>query len=107
MGPRSWILVGVLTAACGGGGLWVGCPGQPAVPETPTPSTEGAGCLADLPSSFPYKPGCCEYTASVPEVTETGWDTGVLGPQPTPQHIHLGWAGPTSSTFVANWKTDN
>jgi hypothetical protein len=44
---------------------------------------------------------------NVPEVTETGWDSGVLGPQPTPQHIHLGWAGPTSSTFVANWKTDN
>ncbi len=56
---------------------------------------------------FPYKPEGCSYQVDIPEVTASGFDDGKLGSAPTPVHVHVSWAGPTSSTFAVNWKTDN
>jgi 3',5'-cyclic AMP phosphodiesterase CpdA len=75
-------------------------------PTEVQPAAEGAGCLDTLPSQFPYQPGCCEHAVGIPEVTESGWDTGTVGADPTPKNIHLSFVGPADTTFTVNWRTD-
>ncbi len=57
-------------------------------------------------AGFPYKPQGCDYAVNIPEVDQGGFDDGKLGAAPAPAHVHVSWAGPTSSTFAVNWKTD-
>lgn len=54
-----------------------------------------------------YQPEGCEYQVSTPTVVEPQLDAEGIGPAPVPDHIHLGWAGSTSSTFAVNWRTDD
>lgn len=70
------------------------------------PATQGAGCLDTTPAGFPYKPGCCDYEVSLAAVSESGFSTPVLGPSPTPDHVHVSFAGDTASTFAVNWHSD-
>jgi acid phosphatase type 7 len=73
-----------------------------------------AGC-SDSESSTPpppsgpltsYQPDGCAHTVTLPpEVTEAGRDDGVIG-QAAPNHLHLGFVGPTESSIAANWHTD-
>jgi hypothetical protein len=92
-------------------GLWIGCEQTGTTPKasatTGGNASDGAGCLDTLPAGFPYKPGCCDYVVDIPAVTESGFHDGKVGASATPVHVHVSWAGPTSSSFVVNWKTDN
>jgi hypothetical protein len=94
--------------ALGAAGSWLGCEETGFIPNAVDagPVTDGAGCLDTLPSGFPYKPGCCDYSVSAPSVTEAGFSAAVLGPAPAPDHVHASWAGETSTTFAVNWRTD-
>ena len=87
------------------GALWLGCEDTDTV-EQPLDSSKGAGCSSTLPAGFPYQPGCCSYKVHVPEVTESGFDLDTLGAAPTPDHVHVSWAGPSDTTFAVNWRTD-
>jgi hypothetical protein len=89
-----------------GGSLWMGCSSDDETAPLPTEVAEGAGCSDTLPNLFPYQPGCCDYAVDVPEVTESGFDTGTVGGSPTPQHVHVSWAGPPDTTFAVNWRSD-
>lgn len=63
----------------------------------------GGGCGGPKPTSFPYEPGCCGYQVAVPDVAESGFDDGKGTGKP--DHVHLGLAGPSESTFAVNWRT--
>lgn len=54
-----------------------------------------------------YTPEGCDYTVSTPEIEgQAGPSAATFGDDPTPDHIHASWAGPTDSTFAVNWRTD-
>lgn len=69
--------------------------------------TTNARCSTAAPTAFPYQPECCDYQVDIPDDTEGGFDSPNLGADPSPDHLHVGWAGPTDSTFAVNWRTDN
>lgn len=75
-----------------------------------TSATSGSGSTgagAGLPGGFPYTATACDYTIDVPpELDEAGFDESTLGASPTPEHIHVSYAGAPTSTFAVNWKTD-
>lgn len=56
--------------------------------------------------SFRYTPEGCDYEVSTPEVREASLGDETVGPDADPIHVHVGWAGETSSTFNVNWETD-
>ena len=56
--------------------------------------------------SFSYTPEGCSYTVATPEVIAPGMSGTTFGEDPTPHHIHAGWAGETSTTFNVIWETD-
>ena len=74
----------------------------------------GAGCTDSLEDSPPtgksdvlkYQPEGCDYMVSTPTVVDPQLDAEGMGAAPVPDHVHLGWAGPTASTFAVNWRTD-
>ena len=64
-----------------------------------------SGCMAPKPTSFPYEPGCCGYQVAIPTVAESGFNDGKGTGKP--DHVHVGLAGPSESTFAVNWRTAN
>lgn len=65
----------------------------------------GSDCAAVKPSAFPYEPACCGYSVSIPDVAESGFDDGKGTGKP--DHVHVGLAGPSDTTFAVNWRTPN
>ena len=75
---------------------------------TSTGTGTPGSCEDTMPTGFPYIAKCCEYTTSIPaELVDAGFDESTLGADPTPVHVHVSYAGPTSTTFAVNWKTDD
>lgn len=72
---------------------------------TASTGSGGQDCTAPTPSSFPYEPACCGYSVAVPEAKEAGFDDG--NGSDMPDHVHVGLAGPSDSTFAVNWRTGN
>ena len=55
-----------------------------------------------------YVPETCEHTVLMPaEVAGFGFDDGVTGDAPAPDHIHTSWTAAPESSFAVNWRTDN
>lgn len=67
--------------------------------------TGGSGCMAPKPTTFPYEPPCCGYAVAIPDVAESGFDDGKGAGKA--DHIHVGLAGPTDTTFAVSWRTPN
>lgn len=97
-----------LTALVGACAAVTGCDGcSSSAPPSPRASASpGLGCSAEVPSALPYRPGCCDYQVSGPEGMEAGCAGSQPGKEAAPRHLHVGWAGPTSTSFVASWTTD-
>jgi len=55
--------------------------------------------------SYRYTPEGCDYEVRTAEVSEAGEGTDEVGAEATPTHVHVGWAGDTSTTFNVNWET--
>lgn len=53
-----------------------------------------------------YTPDGCSYEVIVSADVESAVDGEEVGSSPTPTQLHLGWAGPTESTFAVNWRSD-
>ncbi|MCA9596182.1 MAG: purple acid phosphatase [Myxococcales bacterium] len=57
--------------------------------------------------TFPYTPKGCDYQVALPDAAEeASGDRDVVGADPAPKHIHVSWAGASSSTVAVNWATD-
>ncbi len=65
----------------------------------------GAECVAPKPTTIPYEPACCGYTVAIPDAKESGIDDGKGTDKP--DHIHIGLAGASDTTFAVNWRTGN
>lgn len=55
--------------------------------------------------SLSYTPDGCSYTVATPLVNEALMHGDVVGANPAPDHVHVSWAGETSTTFAVNWRT--
>lgn len=104
------------TAGAGGGATGAGASSASASSSTSSASSSvassaastgsgGSSCVGPKPSSFPYEPPCCGYSVAIPEVKESGFDDG-NGKAP-PDHVHVGLAGPSDTSFVVGWRTDD
>ncbi|HJL06197.1 MAG TPA: fibronectin type III domain-containing protein [Polyangiaceae bacterium LLY-WYZ-15_(1-7)] len=80
--------------------------------ETEDAGTLDDGAVIERDASMPelqslsYTPDGCDYEVATPELlfAERGGDEA--GSEPTPYQVHVGWSGPTQSTFNVNWRTD-
>ncbi|MBM4357829.1 MAG: metallophosphoesterase family protein [Deltaproteobacteria bacterium] len=74
---------------------------------TGSSSASGGGteCVAPKPTTFPYEPACCGYQVAIPDAKESGFDDGKGSDKP--DHVHVGLAGPSDTTFAVNWRTGN
>jgi len=99
-------LAGIVAACVIAGALsWIGCDGNESTVAPDGPRVEGAGCLEQMPSQFPYQPGCCDYEVLIPdEVIESGFDDGTVGAG-APDHVHLSWAGPSHTSITVSWRS--
>lgn len=57
------------------------------------------------PMVLRYTPEGCDYEVHTPETESAERDGDVMGTTP-PRHVHVGWAGSTSSTFNVVWESD-
>ncbi len=73
--------------------------------STASGSGGAGGCAGAKPSVFPYEPNCCGYQVAIPAVAESGFDDGKGTGKP--DHVHVGLAGASESTFAVNWRTPN
>lgn len=53
-----------------------------------------------------YTPDGCAYPVSTPVVTEAARSEDTFGAAPTPDYVHISWAGPSDTTFAVNWHSD-
>ncbi len=57
--------------------------------------------------SISYTPTGCGYTVTSPDVGEALMGGDAVGATPSIDHVHVSWAGPTTSTFAVNWRSDS
>ncbi len=93
------VLLALLASACGGAKH--GSADGGAIDAGSTPRDAGP-----VPMVFTYTPAGCADAVSTPPVLEAGMGQDVFGSDATPRHVHVGWAGPTDTTFTLNWQTD-
>lgn len=83
--------------------------------ETTGVRHDDGGALADAPgtdapaielTTLTYTPDGCGYEVSTPEVVEAARGVDTFGATTELDHIHVGWAGPTDTTFAVNWRSD-
>jgi hypothetical protein len=72
------------------------------------PPTDG-GALPDgstpITRQVTYTPTGCGYEVVSAQVRSAALHSEVIGTTPAPDHVHTSFAGPTTSTFVVNWRT--
>lgn len=65
----------------------------------------GVGSDASVAHTLSYTPEGCAYTVATPVVNEAVMHAEQAGASPEPGHVHVSWAGDTSTTFAVNWRT--
>lgn len=81
----------------------VGCEDTGALTGTDAGLNADAGPAGNRQIS--YTPEGCAYAVTSPMVAGTAMHADEAGASPTPDHIHVSWAGPSNSTFAVNWRT--
>jgi hypothetical protein len=73
-------------------------------PDAGPPDEEDAG--PPLVTQITYTPEGCGYEVSTPTVVHAGRSEDVFGADPSADHVHVSWAGPSASSFAVNWRSD-
>ena len=99
------LVLGLVLPACGDDDVVV--PGADA-------GTDAGGVDAGVPvdggtsmRTISYTPAGCGYVVATPEVNEAAMGGDAVGATPAVDHVHVSFAGPTTSTFVVNWRSDS
>jgi 3',5'-cyclic AMP phosphodiesterase CpdA len=98
-------LVACITAACSEGeSKPKGAAGSTGAGGSAGGGAGGVAGVGELVTS--YTPDGCGYAVTLPASIQKGTRHGsAFGADPTPNHVHVSWAGPSSSTFSVNWRT--
>ncbi len=76
---------------------------------TGTPATPDAGAPVDgstpVARQVTYTPEGCGYEVVSAQVSSAAVHSAVLGATPAPDHVHVSFSGPATSTFAVNWRT--
>jgi hypothetical protein len=103
--PRSAFARFVLSALAAGSLLSAGCEetGARMDPDLGADVDGGTSTTASLT----YRPEGCSYDVSTPNIRNGVVDRHAddVGATPTPDHVHVSFAGPTTSSFAVNWRT--
>lgn len=78
-----------------------GCEDTGIIREDAGQRSDGGGPMVQ---QLRYTPAGCDYEVGTPELEAAGMSEDAFdATTPGPSHIHVSWAGPSSTTFAVNW----